>query len=294
MNLLHLEYFRSVAQSENIQKSGKQLHVSPSAISAGIRSLEQELGVNLFDRVGRNVKLNTWGKQFLPFVNTAFEALQAGREALQHASAHQTVSFSVQDGALWSNSIAAFSKQHPEIQLRQLNCDPDPKGQLLFQANLDFAITDLELANSALECCALFEDSFVAAVTKDHPLSSLSNTLSSLFDLQDELFLFRPKKDIFQQYVDQIFKEIGFHPQRTMETEYILRYRVFRQERGILITTKRVLDSELADIAVCLPIQEFQGRCITKKLYWKKNISLSSSAQLFQKHLLSAYPTPGK
>lgn len=44
MNLLHLEYFREVAISKHVQKTGEKLHVSPSAISAGIRSLEQALG----------------------------------------------------------------------------------------------------------------------------------------------------------------------------------------------------------------------------------------------------------
>ena len=66
MNLLHLEYFRALANIQHVQKTGEYLHVSPSAISAGIRSLEQELGVQLFNRVGRSMKLNDCGKVFPP------------------------------------------------------------------------------------------------------------------------------------------------------------------------------------------------------------------------------------
>lgn len=77
MNLLHLEYFREAARSEHVQKTGERLHVSPSAVSSGIRSLEQELGVNLFDRVGRNMKLNM-GKFSSPISRRCFPPCTMG------------------------------------------------------------------------------------------------------------------------------------------------------------------------------------------------------------------------
>ena len=110
MNLLHLEYFRGVAMIEHVQRTGEKLHVSPSAISAGIRSLEQELGVQLFDRVGRNMRLSEYGKQFLPYVEQAFAALDHGVEALQTAQGRcsKNVRFSVLDGALWNYILIPF------------------------------------------------------------------------------------------------------------------------------------------------------------------------------------------
>lgn len=293
MNLLHLEYFREVAISEHVQKTGEKLHVSPSAISAGIRSLEQELGGNLFDRVGRNMRLNEFGKRFLPYVEEAFDCLQNGVDAVHAAQGRhlRLVSFSVQDGALWDELLLSFGAEHPDIHIRQLSQDPDRQGKLLEQANLDFILTDLDLNNSTLDHCDLFRDKLVLAVSKDHPLAPSTDTPRSIFDFQDDLFLFRPKADIFQQYVDQIFTEIGFRPSKTMAMEYMLRYRMFEKGPGVIITTQCAARQEksLSDSAVCLEIKEFSGFSLVKKLYWKKSAPLSPSAAIFKEYLQN-YP----
>lgn len=293
MNLLHLEYFREVAISEHVQKTGEKLHVSPSAISAGIRSLEQALGANLFDRVGRNMRLNEFGKRFLPYVEEAFACLQNGVDAVHAAQGRhlQLVSFSVQDGALWDGLLLAFGAEHPDIHIRQLSRDPDRQGKLLEQANLDFIVTDLDLSNSALDHCDLFRDKLVLAVSKDHPLAPSAGTPRSIFDFQEDLFLLRPRGDLFQQSVDQIFTEIGFRPSKTMAMEYMLRYRMFEKGPGVIVTTQCAARQEksLSDSAVCLEIKEFSDFSLVKKLYWKKTAPLSPSAAIFKEYLQN-YP----
>ncbi len=286
MNLLHLEYFREVAMIEHVQRTGEKLHVSPSAISAGIRSLEQELGVQLFDRVGRNMRLSEYGKQFLPYVEQAFAALDHGVEALQTAQGRcsKNVRFSVLDGALWNYILIPFSAKYPDINIHQISRDPDRQGKLMDQANLDFILTDLDLDNNNLEHYELFSTTLVVGIPKDHPLSHLSGQEVSIFDLQNDLFLLRPKTDMFQQYVDQILDTIGFHPSRVRVMEYMLRYRMFQEGPGVIITTQRIMDREtsLFSHAAYLRIQEFQDFPLVKKLYWKKSPPLSPSAQLFR------------
>lgn len=289
MNMLHLEYFREVARSEHIQKTGERLHVSPSAISAGIRSLEQELGIHLFDRAGRSMRLNEYGKQFLPYVESAFATLQNGVDALHAARGDQrkSVRFSVQDGALWTYLLAPFSATHPDINIRQISREPDRQGKLMDEADLDFILTDLDLDNGALDHCVLFRDKLVVGVSESHPLAQLRGTPLSIFDLQDDLFLLRPKSDMFQQYVDQLLKKIGFRPSKVMVMEYMLRYRMFQEGPGVIITTQRVMDRETAMLphAVCLQIREFADFALTKKLYWKKTVPLSPAAVTFKEYL---------
>ena len=289
MNLLHLEYFREVARSEHLQKSGEKLHVSPSAISSGIRSLEQELGANLFDRVGRNMRLNELGKCFLPYVEEAFTCLQSGVNAVHAAQEEQSKSirFSVQDGALWNYVLIPFSVEHPEINIHQISQEPDRQGKLMDQANLDFILTDLDLDNNTLDHCVLFRENLVVGVSKDHPLAQQADKPLSIFDFQDDLFLFRPKTDLFQQIVDQILAEIDFQPSKVSVTEYMLRYRLFQEGPGVIITTRRVMmrEKNLFNHAVCLQIKEFADFFLVKKLYWKKTPPLSSSAEIFKEYI---------
>ncbi len=66
MNLTTLKYFISVASLGSITEVSKEAYVSQSAVSKTIKQLEEEIGVELFDREGRTIKLNQQGK-FLCF-----------------------------------------------------------------------------------------------------------------------------------------------------------------------------------------------------------------------------------
>ena len=65
MELRHLRYFVSVAEAASVSKAALQVHVSPPALSRQIRDLESELGVRLFDRLGRRIQLTTAGEDLL-------------------------------------------------------------------------------------------------------------------------------------------------------------------------------------------------------------------------------------
>ena len=58
MELLQLKYFLAVAESEHMTNTAKQLHIAQPALSQSIHRLEQELGVSLFERAGRGIRLS--------------------------------------------------------------------------------------------------------------------------------------------------------------------------------------------------------------------------------------------
>ena len=65
MELRHLRYFVAVGDEQHYGRAAKQLHVAQPALSRQIQDLEEEIGVKLFDRLGRGVKISTAGKSFL-------------------------------------------------------------------------------------------------------------------------------------------------------------------------------------------------------------------------------------
>ncbi len=69
MNLQWLIYFQTIAELENYTQATKKLHVSQSNLSHAMRSLEEKLGVELFEKDGRNIRLSKYGEIFLPYVN---------------------------------------------------------------------------------------------------------------------------------------------------------------------------------------------------------------------------------
>ena len=78
MNLQWLIYFQTIAELENYTQATKKLHVSQSNLSHAMRSLEEKLGVELFEKDGRNIRLSKYGEIFLPYVNKTLDSLDEG------------------------------------------------------------------------------------------------------------------------------------------------------------------------------------------------------------------------
>ncbi|MCD8009414.1 MAG: LysR family transcriptional regulator, partial [Lachnospiraceae bacterium] len=83
MNLQQLYYFKTTAELEHYTRAAQELNISQSCLSHSITDLEQELGVSLFVRQGRNVRLTKCGAFFLEYVTQALNTLDEGRERLQ-------------------------------------------------------------------------------------------------------------------------------------------------------------------------------------------------------------------
>src|SRR5579884_4252519 len=82
MDLLQLRYFQTVARLEHMTQAAQELYISQSSLSKTIIHLEHELGVSLFDRQGRKIQLNQYGKAFLRRVEQVFAALDDGQREL--------------------------------------------------------------------------------------------------------------------------------------------------------------------------------------------------------------------
>lgn len=78
MNLSQLYYFRKLAELQHYTRSAKELFITQPTLSGSISSLEQELGVSLFQKTGRNVEITKYGAEFLVYVNAALEQLDKG------------------------------------------------------------------------------------------------------------------------------------------------------------------------------------------------------------------------
>ena len=76
VELLQLKYFLAVAESEHMTNTAKQLHIAQPALTQSIHRLEQELGVSLFERAGRGIRLSPAGAYVRDRVKPAMETLE--------------------------------------------------------------------------------------------------------------------------------------------------------------------------------------------------------------------------
>src|SRR5690625_1003475 len=83
MDLRQIKYFIEVARREHVTEAAKQLHVAQSAVSRQIFNLEAELGVDLFIREGRTVRLTRIGKIFLERMEHALNVIDDARQVVE-------------------------------------------------------------------------------------------------------------------------------------------------------------------------------------------------------------------
>ena len=83
MDISQLKYFEVCANLENITKAADKLNIVQPALSQSIRKLEVELGVNLFDRIGRSIRLNDNGRILLKYTGQILALMESAKGELQ-------------------------------------------------------------------------------------------------------------------------------------------------------------------------------------------------------------------
>src|SRR6266542_467603 len=123
MELRHLRYFVAVAETENVSRAALKLHVSQPPLSRQIRDLEDELGVQLFERTGKSVNLTDAGRVFLREARMVLErtdeAVENVRAFAQTGETELHVGYSPLPGAqILPVVLRAFQQAMPDVHVR--------------------------------------------------------------------------------------------------------------------------------------------------------------------------------
>ena len=119
MLLSQLNYFRTVAHHQHISHAAEELRVAQPALSSTISTLEKELGVPLFDRIGRNIILNDAGQRLLHHADYIFTQLDALNAALLQTDEFHENEFtlSVSNSMFLNGWLQQFVLDNPKIRL---------------------------------------------------------------------------------------------------------------------------------------------------------------------------------
>lgn len=123
MELRHLRYFKVVAELQHFRNAADKLCITQPALSNQIKQLEQEINTNLFDRVGRRVKLSENGELVLAFTKRILNEVEFLKEAVLDIETGQAGNLKVgvlqSTNALYLRSLVVeFDRKYPNISLR--------------------------------------------------------------------------------------------------------------------------------------------------------------------------------
>ena len=173
MDLLQLRYFQAVARHQHVSRAAAELHVAQPALSRAIARLEAELGVPLFDRRGRRVRLNRFGVMFLARADRALDELDQGQHELRDAAglAQGTVAVAAETLRTLSGLVAGFLAGHPGVSFR-LYQSPAPVMAAQLQAGeVDLCLASQPLPGPALAAAELLSEEVLLAVPPSHALA---------------------------------------------------------------------------------------------------------------------------
>ncbi|MZK51441.1 LysR family transcriptional regulator [Clostridium beijerinckii] len=220
MEFRQLNAFITVAKLSNFTKAAFELGYSQSAITAQIQQLEKELGVNLFERLGKNISLTSEGEKFLVY---AKQIIKLSDEAKNNLSTSDVVKGTLTIGA--NESLCAvrlppilkeFHERYPEIEII-LKMEGNNKCKTLIRENqIDVAfIIGQKINDSELITELEFPEPLVLLATPGHPLTSKKHVHPE--DIAECNIIVSEKGCGYRNLFEQSLNDAGVTPKSIIE-----------------------------------------------------------------------------
>ncbi len=200
MELRHLRYFCVVAEELNLTRAAARLHMAQPPLSRQIKQLEDEVGVKLFDRGPRGMRLTTTGQFFYEHTLQILEKIDTTVQAARRMARSQRVMFgigfvaSVFYGQLPLLVRGLRQKDNVELSLAELTTVQ--QVQALKAGRIDIGFGRLRIDDPDVEQEVLFDEPLMAAVPCGHPLEGTTPTLAELADYPLILFPAKPRPSL--------------------------------------------------------------------------------------------------
>ena len=212
MENFRLRVFRAVAAEASFRKASEMLHLSQPAVSQHIRALEEELGVQLFDRTGPRVSVTPAGKLLLKYAERSARVLEEAKAEL--GKLNLTVSGELRLGAsstvaqyILPRILGAFLKDNPKVWLSVVSGNTEEIVSLLLKDAIMLGMIEGPPMTKAVHTEKFLEDRLVLIVPRSHEWSELPNIrLAALVEVP---LLLREQGSGSRRIVEQSIRKAG-------------------------------------------------------------------------------------
>ena len=275
MEFRELSTFLQVAKLQSFSKAAKVLGYSQAAVTIQIKQLEQELGVHLFDRIGKQTSLTHQGSVFYDHAASIMRDIAQAKVAVsppQKLNGHLCIG-TIESicASLFPSLLTEYHKLHPEVNISIRTDSPD---QLLEQINgnqLDLVyFMDKRVYDVKWEKVLEEPEEIVFAATADHPLAQRSEPLS-LDDVLSYPMVVTEKNASYRLILEQYLAAMGKSLQPYLEignTDFILQF--LKQNTGITFLPRFTVEKAVSEGYLrILSVKKFSIRTWRQILYHK-------------------------
>lgn len=283
MELRQLEYFLMVSDLASFTRAAERLYVSQPAVTNAVRSLEEELGIQLLDRSQRKVTLTTEGQIFYRHIRNIMQGISTTLDEINdlksHNSGHLAIGITPLAGIeATSRLLTKFHVAYPNIHCRFVEHDVRQLLELLHADKLDFALVfDLTAQDRPhIHEIPLPREELMVCCARQHPFSRKNSI--TLAELTGIPLILMEAHAFFRQTLCQYFDEADSILSVSMEVAQVQLLKMLVTENaGISILPESILahDENLRAIPLSPP------RYLQPSVVYKAHKLLSHAAQAF-------------
>ncbi|OCA85860.1 LysR family transcriptional regulator [Bacillus sp. FJAT-27225] len=183
MDIKQLRYFISIAEEKNITAAAKKLHMSQPPLSIQLKQLEEELGVLLFERNGKNMELTDKGQllyqRALQLVNNLEEIKSELQDTEEGKRGALNVGINTLSVSGFPERLQAFHKKYPLVSLKVVQNDSLYLAEMVKSRVIELAFVRLPLEHRGLKFHHLISEPFVFVSNAEISEVSLSKISQS-------------------------------------------------------------------------------------------------------------------
>jgi DNA-binding transcriptional LysR family regulator len=227
MELRHLRYFVAVAEELSFTRAAARLLMTQPSLSTQMAQFERELGVELFDRSRRNIRLTGAGSALLQEARQLLAQLDETMDIVRRIGKGEVGHLSVGFVPSASNRtlppvLRAFRRRRPDVELFMCEMPPDQLRTALHERRVDIGFIFLPFDDDSLEYRTLVVEPLVAAVPSGHPLTVQESV--TVGDLADEPFILPRNYAIpgYKARVTLACEQAGFAPRVVQKDVWLM------------------------------------------------------------------------
>ena len=289
MELRHLRYFLVVANLSSFTRAAAALHLTQPTLSHQIRQLEDELGMHLFDRIGRSIRLTAPGKVFREHAERALQEVSTATAALKELQGlmHGTLTIGVFqsfNSSLMPPILAAFAARYPGVRVAVRQLPTREMQTQLIRGDLDLGIAYVQPDSHRILAEKLFDERLMLVVSEGHPYAR--RRLIKLKQLGDQPLALLSTEFPSRQLLHDWFSAVGYEPRIQIEinsTDAILA--TVRSSRLATIQTARMAGTFPG--LRCVPLEPPRRRTVA--ILWRREGYRAAAARAMADMIKKAY-----
>jgi len=248
MLMAHLQSFIEVARQGSVSRAAEQLFITQPALTARLKALEGDLGVELFVRTPRGVKLTDAGRAYLPYAERALAVVAEGQQAMANLRDGNTGELLIAAAPAVSTYVLpailkSFRAAYPSVRLGVRTGHTEEVLDMVLRGEAHIGI-GRPIRHHEIELIPVLDDEMLLVVSARHPFASRGKV--RIDELAAERLILFDRTSSYHELTSSLFRQAGVVPASVMELDNVeAAKKMVQQGLGVALLPRMALATEL-------------------------------------------------